>query len=47
MVLALAENALRNPTKAEALLREAVSLDPNAAPAKLALARLLMSSQSG
>src|SRR6185369_4689888 len=31
VVLALAENALRNPTKAEALLREAVALNPSAA----------------
>ena len=42
VALALAESALRNPTKAEALLREAVSLDPNAVAAKLALARLLI-----
>jgi len=42
VVLALAENALRNPTKAEALLREAVALNPSAAPAKLALARQLV-----
>src|SRR3954454_10502287 len=42
VVLALAESALRNPTKAEALLREAVSLDPNAVGAKLTLARLLI-----
>jgi Flp pilus assembly protein TadD len=38
VVLGVAANALRDPAKAEALLREAVSLDPKAASAKLALA---------
>ena len=47
VVLALAENALRNPTKAEALLREAVALNPSAAPAKLALARQLVARKPG
>ena len=32
MVLGLAANAMRDPAKAEALLREAVTLDPDSAP---------------
>ena len=43
VVLGLAASALRDPAKAEALLREAVALDPNSVPAKLTLAKLLMS----
>src|SRR3954453_13189617 len=41
VALGLAASALRDPAKAEALLREAVTLDPNSTFAKLALARLL------
>ena len=47
VVLGLAANALRDPVKAEALLREAVSLDPNAAAAKLTLAKMLLRGKPG
>src|SRR3954454_14078855 len=42
VALGLAASALRDPAKAEALMREALTLDPNSAPAKLGLARLLI-----
>ncbi|MGE0294930.1 MAG: XrtA/PEP-CTERM system TPR-repeat protein PrsT [Hyphomonadaceae bacterium] len=42
IVLGLAANAMNDPAKAEALLREAAALDPNSTPAKLNLAKSLM-----
>src|SRR3954463_8160594 len=42
IVLGLAASAMNDPAKAEALLREAVALDPNSTPAKLNLAKSLL-----
>ena len=41
VALAVAANALRDPAKAELLLREAVALDPKSVGAKVTLAKLL------
>jgi len=42
IVLALAASAMNDPARAEALLREAVALDPNSTPAKLHLVKSLL-----
>jgi cellulose synthase operon protein C len=45
VVLGTAAAALRDPAKAETLLRQAMSLDPNAAAPKLSLAKVLLRSK--